>query len=77
VLELELTDGIAQTQAGRRRRDGGRRLHRQMPEQELRSAAEDHGPLQDVLQLAHVTPPWLGGQGPQRLGLDAGERCTR
>jgi len=45
-----------------------------MPEQELRSAAEDHGPLQDVLQLAHVTPPWLGGQGPQRLGLDAGER---
>ena len=44
-----------------------------MPEQELLAAAEDHGPLQHVLELPHVALPRLGRQRPQRLGLDADE----
>src|SRR6266496_16615 len=71
MLALEPTHGSAEIT--RERPGRARQVPRHVLQRDQVAAAEDHRPLQDVLQLAHVALPRLTDERPERIPLHAEE----
>src|SRR2546422_5214595 len=69
MLALELTHGAAKILG--QRAMGRARVGGQVAKGDEVAAAEDHGPFEDVLELADVAPPRPADERPERVSLDA------